>query len=130
MRRSSLKFQHLTYKMNTETKDTPNVDWAAIEAGLEELKRRPNRLSTLIGPPGKTHRQQLRLTSVENAALKLINVTLAMLVGRGVSHALVHRLALSLLLDQCKASLADPAVATRLRAMLIKVREERRAEHA
>jgi hypothetical protein len=125
----SFSIPTLTYNMTTEINDTPSVDWVAIERGLEELKRRP-KLSTLIGDPQKFHRYQMRLSAIENALLKTINVALTAIVGRGVTHALVHRLALSLLAEQCSAALRDPAAAARLKAKLLAVREERRSEHA
>lgn len=115
--------------MNTET-DTPTGagDWSAIEAGLQTLKRRPNRLSIFIGDPEKTYRYQMRLSATENASLKLIGVALTAIVGRGVTHALAHRLALRLLLDQCTEALKDPAAAARLKAQLLSVREQRTTE--
>lgn len=116
--------------MSNETNIPNDVDLAAVEAGLEELKRRPNKLSTLIGDPKKTYRAQLRFTAVERATLKTINVALAMLVGRGVSHALALRLSISLLRDQCTAALRDPAAAARLKAMLLEVREARAKEYS
>ena len=83
--------------MTIETNDTTNVDWAAIEAGLKELRRRPDKLGVLIGDPSKHYRQQLRLSAQENAMLKLIGVSLMAIVGRGVTQALIHRLSLDML---------------------------------
>ena len=60
--------------MNPDTNIPDNVDWDGLKAGLDEVRRRPNKLSAMLANgPKKAVRHQMRLTPMEHAAVKLIS---------------------------------------------------------
>lgn len=111
----------------------PDEERQRVLAGLERLKRRPEKLAAMVGPPGarRIHMEQkIRMTALEHAAMRIMGHALACHVGRPVGLTLVTRLALRLLLKEVSRSMKDPAVAARLVAELHATREERAADHA
>jgi hypothetical protein len=119
--------------MTTLTTPDEEAERLAMIAALTALKNKPDRLTALVGSPGarKQHvRQQMRISPVEQAGLKLIQHVLSFHVGRGVAYSLIFRLALDALAAECRRSLKDPAVAARLKAQLMLVRAEKKAENA
>ena len=118
----------------TNTTETNENERQALLAGLDALRKRSReaKLTALVGPPGQRRehvRTQMRVTPLEHAMLCLARHTISFHVGRPVAGSLVNRLALGMLIAECRRSLKDPVVAARLRAGLIAAREERVLEH-
>ena len=96
---------------------------AALQAGLAEARRRGTKLSA-AKRPGARIRAQLFLNIEEHTAIGLTGNVLSLHMGRPISRAISTRLALYRLTQDAKRSLTDPALAARLKAEMLAVREE------
>lgn len=101
---------------------------ASLRAGLEELRARPMTVRYRPRRSPATIRHQLYFTDEENRAFHMAQCAAGLAVGRPVTVALIMRTALGYMIKACIASMSDPVAREKLRADVLKAREDRKAE--